>query len=357
MNFKRIKIGALKESIGHGIYNLSIYFADVAKDQLTIIVYPKKKSDNYPSVEILIQKLSETHRIKIINSNILFWIMLKIINYGIVKMPIIKNFYANIYYAHRSPNNIKYGSIYEMNNQRTLMPKCEVSKEADIFFRDWRLNKGIKEKYVCVFSRNGSYYNETDKNPRNSSFLDLIPTIKMLKSKGFDIVRVGRNHKDILNKNVKDLYFDYDSFGEKNKLIDVLLIKNCYFFLTSNSGINALAFMFHKRILYYNMFPFGMRPFFKNCSYIMKKYKKNNKILNFSEIPEKMLLQEDYSIIEKMNYQIVNNSPDEIKEFVTNQLESNFKDIILPPKNNYIYGNHSYLDKQWYTKNYKLFDK
>ena len=86
----------------------------------------------------------------------------------------------------------------------------------------------------------------------------------------------------------------------------------------------------------------------------MKKYKKDNKILNFSEIPEKMLLQEDYSIIEKMNYQIVNNSPDEIKEFVANQLESNFKDIILPPKNNYIYGNHSYLDKQWYTKNYKL---
>jgi putative glycosyltransferase (TIGR04372 family) len=357
MNFKRIKIGALKESIGHGVYNPTIYFADVAKDQLTIIVYPKKKSHNYPSVEILIQKLSETHRIKIINSNILFWIMLKIINYGIVKMPIIKNFYANIYYAHRSPNNINYGSIYEMNNQRTLMPKCEVSKDDDLVFKDWRLNKGIKEKYVCVFSRNSSYYDEAFKDPRNSNFLDLIPTIKMLKSKGFDIVRVGRNHKDIFNKKSTDLYFDYDSFGEKNKLIDVLLIKNCYFFLTTNSGINALAFMFHKRILYYNMFPFGMRPFFKNCSYIMKKYKKDNKILNFSEIPEKMLLQEDYSIIEKMNYQIVNNSPDEIKEFVANQLESNFKDIILPPKNNYIYGNHSYLDKQWYTKNYKLFDK
>ena len=32
MNFKRIKIGALKESIGHGVYNLSIYFADVAEE-------------------------------------------------------------------------------------------------------------------------------------------------------------------------------------------------------------------------------------------------------------------------------------------------------------------------------------
>ena len=267
MIFKRIKIGALKESIGHGIYNPTIYFGNVSKDQLTIIIYPKKKSDNYPSVEILIKKLSETHKIKMINSNILFWIMLKLINYNVVKRPIIKNLYANIYYAHRSPNNVEYGSIYEMNNAMTLMPKCKVSKEDDLVFREWRLDKGIKEKYVCIFSRNSSYYDEKFKNPRNSNFLDLIPTIKMLKSKGFDIVRVGRNHKDIFNEKVKDLYFDYDSFGEKNKLIDVLLIKNCDFFLTCNSGINALAFMFHKRILYYNMFPCGMRPFFKNCSF------------------------------------------------------------------------------------------
>ena len=51
MGFYRIKFGALKESIGHAIYNPAIYFGDITKNQITIIIYSKKKIHHYESVE------------------------------------------------------------------------------------------------------------------------------------------------------------------------------------------------------------------------------------------------------------------------------------------------------------------
>jgi putative glycosyltransferase (TIGR04372 family) len=247
-----------------------------------------------------------------------------------------------------------------MNRPSTILPKCNVSEKDEIYFRNWKKNKGIQKKFICVFSRNNSYYKKeyqgSREGTRNSKFSDLIPTIQMIRDLGYDVVRVGRDHGEVSNhKNTKDLFFDFDLFDERNKLIDLMLIKNCALFLTANSGINALAYIFQKRILYHNMFPCGMRPHFKNCTYIMKKYQNDNKLIKYTDIPKKLLLQEDNLILKEMNFELMDNSPEEIKDFVSNQLNSKFKDVIAPPKDLCVYGEHSFLDKQWFDKNQKLF--
>ena len=136
-----------------------------------------------------------------------------------------------------------------------------------------------------------------------SRFSDFDLLIKNLIEQNYTVIRMGRNHIDdyiFQNKNFIDFYN-----SEKNninlELIETLLFRECAFIVSGNSGIDAYAALFKKKIFITNHFPAGRKPRYPECIFLPQIYKMNNKILNFNEIPLKILLSEDINCLNKNN--------------------------------------------------------
>lgn len=351
----KFKISLLRGSVGHAITNTSIYFGLEKPNYRTIIFYSEKICDNEPSLKILISNLRKNFKITLIKNRILYSILYRLVHMGLFDYNPFKSIYGNLLYAHHDKDSIKYGNHIKVWYPGTLQPECTITKEQEDYFESWREKFGITKKYVCIFSRDDGYHHD-DKHSkfRNSNFTDLIPTIKYLKGKDYQIIRVGRGHLEDEFDN-SDLYLDYNKIKSADKLIDVLLLKYCDFYIGSNSGIIAIPFMFNKRILIHNMFPAGIRLPYKNGVYILKKYKKNGKTIPYNKIPKDLMLTEDQENLQKRGFDVESNTANEIKSFVRSQVDSNFQNVISPPKNSYIYGTDCELDAPWFERNNNLF--
>jgi len=86
---------------------------------------------------------------------------------------------------------------------------------------------------------------------RNSSILNYISAIKVITDAGGIVVRMGDSTMTPLP--VLPNVIDYPFSSKKSPLLDLYLIKNCRFYLGTDSGIMDTAKMFFKDILITNM--------------------------------------------------------------------------------------------------------
>jgi hypothetical protein len=88
--------------------------------------------------------------------------------------------------------------------------------------------------------------------------------------------------------------------------------------------------------------------------FINKKYKKLKKIVPYNKIDRDILLSENYSIIKKKGYTVVDNNQNEIYNLVIKNIKK--KSAININKHSFIVeGEGALCCKRWYTKNLKLF--
>lgn len=353
-----IKLGSLRvESIGHLILNTIRFFSERKNhSRLIIVSNPKKIVNRF--VYNFLKKNYQNQNVHFYENEIIYFLII-IFSKIQRRIKFLSHFYANIRWIHHEFPRQEYGSDYRFYDS-FLENKIKFSFEEknQRIFNIWKKKNNIKSKFICIFGRDNSYHDEVNPNPRNFNFLSYKKLINWLIKSNYTVVRMGRKHNEKFFLNDKN-YIDFADITKRKKkknleLIEFMLFKNCEFIVGSTSGIHAYALLFDKKFFYVNNFPAGRNPYFKNCIFINKKYKKKDKIIPYNKISKNILLSENYNDLKKKKITIINNSENEIFELVKKNINK-FKGQDISNHKFIVEGSGALCCYRWYKKNLKLF--
>lgn len=343
-----MKFGVLKTSIGHLMLN--ILLSNLGNQRLILFYIPSKNLNRS-----LIRILSETYKKKIyfVESRFFASLTYRCAKSNVRILQWFRNFYENIDEAHLDPiENEKYGSKYKVWKNSIKVPNYIVPKYLEIQFKEWLEKYGIGDKFICLYTRDiGFYPTDHDGINRNSKFEDFYQLINKLIEQGYQVIRMGRDGVKINHDFPADKFFDTNVFNDCPDYVDILLFKYAQLVVGSNSGIMNIALLFDTPILVCNWFPAGIQPFFGKCKYILKKYSLNGSIVKYSSIPKNLLLCESRKELKNYGFDVVDNSQQEIYDFVIRNLD--FKNEVSNIKEScdfVVYGGQATIDEIWKSK-------
>ncbi len=259
---------------------------------------------------------------------------------------------------YRAPNVIQACDLYNVLTKCTprITLKPHEVKQGKAFLKGQNILEN--EKFVCFFARD-PYFHPNKKtglyknSARDSSILSQIPAMEYLSKKQYKIFRVGSIFGEklpFINNNI----FDYALSDFKSDFLDIFLLMNCEFMVSTGSGIDHVPPLNRKKVLLINysdqlqMFDNFFYPLF-----IPKKYKSllNGELLPYSKVYEKKLhLIQNISELETNGYGLENNSAVEILEAVT-EMEKYIKN-----KNNNQNNDTKYLRKKFNEIHFRFFN-
>ena len=197
------------------------------------------------------------------------------------------------------------------------------------------LNKMNPEnrKIILFFSRDDAYTdflltNNIDirfHSYRNANIDSFQLAAEELSQKGYTLIRVGSQVKKKIKFNSQYI-IDYSNSVYQSDFMDIYLQSVCEFFITTGSGINSVAHIFKKPLLYVSFSPYGYSP--TDISRLKCIYKKvfdtsKNKFLPLSEMFERGIAQAyntDFYI--KNNITLIDNTSEEIRDACVEMLDS-----------------------------------
>ena len=214
------------------------------------------------------------------------------------------------------------------------------NKKPNISFTSQEIQKGKEflekigvnnNQYICINNRDSKYLNTRFKNSdwehhdyRNFKIEDYEETVNFLIDKGFFVIRLGSEVEGQLNINSKK-YFDYSLSEYQSDFLDIYLSSNCYFFISSDSGISAIPEIFRVPVVYINktllnqIHRWNSKSLFIFKNFYSKKYKR---FLKFEEIWKLKFGNPDHNKIMDINQiSIQSNSPKEIKKVSEEMLD------------------------------------
>ena len=172
--------------------------------------------------------------------------------------------------------------------------------------------------FVCLHVRESGFRNDKGRREyRNSNINSYIPAINHITSNGGWVVRMGDNSMSKLPK-LKNV-IDYPHTSSKSELMDLVLIKLCYFYIGCQSGIYDVAVLFNKPILLLNMYSwtFGSPMHYKDRGIIKHVYSKiENRFLSINEIYNSDWSLQNINSIANQDYYFVDNTEQEILDAV-----------------------------------------
>jgi len=199
---------------------------------------------------------------------------------------------------------------------------------------------GIKKgsKFVCVAFRDKSFLEKkfpgTDyryHDYRNANINNFVKSAKYLVSKGYYVLRMGREVEKKINFNHPKM-IDYATSNFQSDFLDAFLSHECHFYISTGFGAEAFALIFRKPIIYCSFVHFDVVNTFNNKSItIFKNYILKKKKLSLREIYKKSLFAVDLNTLKKANIKLKENTPKEIletiKEMLSNLKKKNKKKI------------------------------
>ena len=324
---KKFQFGLIKnQSIGHLIINNLILFKN--NKNINYFFFYCSKESSSPAAEYLIINHLKNKNIVCINLNIFFIKIVRKILF-LLKFLNLNFLIFDLEHIHRSNKYLKYGSHFQFfsNNSSTFTFE-NFPKNKFEYFNEYK-NKIIKNsKYICLFYRSSYFYNEKVENVRNSSFSNLIPSIEYLISLGYYVVMLGDYEKNSINY-YNSKFISLPKNLKYNSWLDFFFIKYATYFVTSNSGFSNLQFLVNTPMLVLNSMPIGLRIPYKKSFYILKKIKKNNKIVDYNKIQKSLLLSEKKKSFSDLGYEIIENSSNEILNAVKDMISNNAADEII----------------------------
>ena len=181
---------------------------------------------------------------------------------------------------------------------------------------------GIKYRdYICVLVRDSSYKEKfaPGRDWAYHSYRDVdvdiyLPALERLANRGYCVLRMGAIVKKKINSSNPEV-IDYATNGMRTDFLDIFLSANCHFFISNGSGLDSVAKIFRRPILYTDYLP--LEYIRAECSHdlcIPKKLwvREEHRFMTFREILEsgvgRFLQTEQY---DKCNLEIVNNTTEE----------------------------------------------
>ncbi len=184
---------------------------------------------------------------------------------------------------------------------------------------------GLSEnkKFVCLLVRDDAYdrviedkKNENDYHShRNCDVNDFAKACNYLTDKGFYIFRMGKKVNKSLNIQNKQV-IDYASNGMHSDFLDIYLGANCSFWISTGTGMDALAQVFKIPSVFTNETPLaGIRTTKSNSIFTIKQVfdRSIDRKISIKEIIQNKLefifRKEDYN---KKNISIISNTSEEV---------------------------------------------
>jgi len=185
-------------------------------------------------------------------------------------------------------------------------------------------------KFICLNVRDSEYLNSHI--PKDWSYHDYRDSdidnynliVNELANRGYYVVRMGAKVKKKLNI-THPLVLDYATNGMRTDFMDIYLGSKCYFAISTGSGWDGVPEIFRRPIVYVNFSPVGMLLTFRSLTISIFKhyYSVNlNRRLSLNEIFENNLgFLVESKCYQQKQVQLVENSPEEIKDVVFEMIE------------------------------------
>ena len=260
---------------------------------------------------------------------------------------------------------------YEENRFNTNCNfSVDIENDKKIESKNYLKSFGIteKDKFVCIHVRDNLYYDDKNRRSyRNSNLENYTDLINYLIENNYYVIRLGVKSKPYEFKNKK--FLDYSKFKYKRDFLELYLIKNCSFFIGTQSGPLSVASLFNKPILFTNAVRIfeSFFPLRKNNDVVVfknMKWKESGKKINLKDY---IHLPSEYHHFRFINEQIIfeENSPDVLKSSLINflrnldtknyqlsSLQLKFNNFIKSEyfKKNLIIDKNDVLDKYFYFK-------
>jgi len=176
------------------------------------------------------------------------------------------------------------------------------------------------EPFICFHSRDSAYLNTLVPNHdwgyhdyRDAEIDNFLPAAEEMGRRGYYALRMGEAVKETVVSDSPRV-IDYASNG-RSDFMDIYLLANCRFFLSSSSGLTGLAHTFRVPLAYVDQVPLEYEPRGKRDMFIPKKIwlRNEKRFLTFREIVEsgagRFLRGDEF---EALGLELVENSKDDV---------------------------------------------
>jgi len=269
-------------------------------------------------------------------------------------------------------HNIKlnpYAEAQDLRDRDIDDKKINYFNQKDIqlgysFLKDLGLSRD--DKFVCLLCRDEEYVKNLFKQTydvdyrnygdistfRNSNIENFRLVSEYLTGLGYYVFRMGEKVSKSLSINNKR-FFDYATSGKRNEFLDIFLSSHCDFFITTGSGLDILPAIFDRPIVLVSCAQVGWtRSSNKKQLTIFKHFKNKNdaKNLTLSEIFDFNLAGAKTDIFKEKQVEVIENTPEEIKEAVIDMLELMKNNFVVSEQNSYLQSKFWNLFKEKINK-------
>lgn len=307
--FIKINIVELEtRAIGHFSLPVEIFLSEIKKkkidNKIFLIWFPNRKISNY----FLYKKWSE---LIYIGPRIIFE---KIFNLS-HKFKFLSKLFLSEYRHWKKYDDWQTMDIH--NVLENSKPNIIFSKNEELLGQKFLENLNFeKNKYICFFSRTSDYRNEPP-SIRNSSIYSQLKGIENICEKGFSAIRMSKLDKNnpLNTKNSK--IFDYAYSNYRTDFLDIFLLFNCRYMVSTMSGIDLVPKINRKKVLLINYVDISSLYQLSYTPIILPKKILNiitKKVLPYEEVFKKNLMNAliTRDQLQKLGYDYLDNSEIEI---------------------------------------------
>ena len=308
-------------AIGHFSLPVEIFLCEIyhkkINNKILYIWFPNRKISNY----FLYKKWSE-----IINVGPRF--ILEKIFYLSNRFNFLRKLFLSEYRHWKTEDNIIGNwQISDIHNVlEKTSPRIIFSEEEDTLGKKFLKKICLeKNKYICFFSRTSDYRNEPP-SIRNSSIYSQLKGIENLCKKDFTAIRMSKyDLNNPLNSKNPRIY-DYAYSDHKSDFLDIYLLFNCSYMVSTSSGIDLVPKINRKKVLLVN---FTDMPTVHHLNYtpiILPKKIINftsKKNISYKEVFKKNLLNAHITKkqLNDLGYDYLDNSENEIYDAINEMHE------------------------------------
>ena len=195
----------------------------------------------------------------------------------------------------------------------------------------------INDPYVCIVARDGAYLNHKYAgknwdyhNYRDCNIQNYLLAVESLTEKGYHVIRMGEKVSELMHtENPKII--EYAHKGYRTELLDIYLTTHCDFFVSCSTGLDSVADVFRRPIVYVNLVPLhNINAWAPRSISTFKKYRliEEKRFMSVREMLQIGCLMETEEF-KKRGIELVENTPEEIRDVVT-EMEARLKGTWQP---------------------------
>tara|TARA_A100000164_G_C21942175_1_gene791396 strand:+ start:5458 stop:6669 length:1212 start_codon:yes stop_codon:yes gene_type:complete len=253
-----------------------------------------------------------------------------ILHFLILRLNLDKMFLINDKFLNQKKNyeNLTFENIISLKEKYNLFiqdlePNIKFPENDNLIGKQFLEKLGLnKQNYVCFHNRDESFLEKNSKlqdwshhSFRNSNIENYIEAANYVTNQKLSSVRIGKLTDSKLNNKV---IYDYANSDLQSDFGDICIIKNCSFFVCSDTGISNVAECFRKPVVYVNFAAFNdlfnVSTISKGLIIFKKIYDSNlKKYLNFDDLKKLNIRGSNIlEILKKNNLILEENSSNEI---------------------------------------------